>query len=175
MKTTENIKIVEANHKDLELIKGFMLHALQTDPFAFTVDHSEYEFAGKSWWEKYLQSYFWKHKGRMFLVKDGETLSGMAGLLFRQNRRGRHVASLVWMYIDSKYRGKGFSKQLLQHIIDYAQGREDLKKIVLHVNETQESALKLYKKFGFKQVGCLEEELKIEGQMVDTFVMERKL
>jgi len=55
---------------------------------------------------------------------------------------------LVSMYVEPKFRGKGFSKVLMNKLIDVAKTRLKLDKMYLWTQEQQE----LYKRFGWKSI-----------------------
>lgn len=58
---------------------------------------------------------------------------------------------LTKMAVTEQYKGKGFSKLLMQACIDFAK-QKGITKIVLLSNRLLVPAISLYKKFGFKEV-----------------------
>lgn len=54
--------------------------------------------------------------------------------------------------VKKSYRKNGIGSALLEHLISYANSK-NLKTVTLEVNEHNQPALILYKKFGFEQVG----------------------
>ena len=54
------------------------------------------------------------------------------------------------MCVAKEYQGKGFGKKLLQTTLESFKNK-NLKKACLWVGEKNERAIKLYKKFGFKE------------------------
>lgn len=62
------------------------------------------------------------------------------------------VAELNNIVIRKSCRGNGYSSILLKYLIDFAKSK-NCNKINLEVSTINNVAIKLYKKFGFKQVG----------------------
>lgn len=68
----------------------------------------------------------------------------------------------MWMILDEahitniavhpEYRGKGYGKRIVKALIDRAR-EEGIFKITLEVRKSNEAALNLYKKYGFKACG----------------------
>ena len=71
------------------------------------------------------------------------------------------------------YWGYGIGKNLLKESITWADANE-VKKITLNVLETNEKAIQLYEKFGFKKEGLLENDKVLsDGEYYNTVVMGR--
>lgn len=85
--------------------------------------------------------------GCIFLAMDGETVIGTAGL-WKENDS---AYELIKMGVDSAYRGRGIGKILLEKCIDEARKRKAAK-ILLFSNSQLQTALGLYKKYGFHDV-----------------------
>lgn len=85
--------------------------------------------------------------GCIFLAMDGEKVIGTAGL-WKENEQ---EYELVKMTVDPAYRGKGISKILLDRCLDAAR-KLAAKKIFLYSNSQLQAALKLYEKYGFRNV-----------------------
>jgi ribosomal protein S18 acetylase RimI-like enzyme len=85
--------------------------------------------------------------GCIFLAMDGERVIGTAGL-WKENDS---AFELIKMGVDSEYRGRGISKILLEKCIDEARERKAAK-IFLFSNSQLQTALGLYKKYGFHHV-----------------------
>ncbi len=62
------------------------------------------------------------------------------------------IAELNNIVIRKSCRGNGYSSILLKYLIDFAKSK-NCNKINLEVSAINNVAIKLYKKFGFKQVG----------------------
>lgn len=167
-----NIQILEAQPKDLNEIKGLMLQALQTDPKAFSSDYSDYANNSNEWWNNYLFGYLYKHNAKMLIAQNDNKLVGMIGVLYDKKKRRKHVASIVWFFVESNFRKEGIGKRLLTSMIEDIKMVPYIKKINLLVNAPQEKAISIYKSFGFKISGTLRQELLINDEFIDEHIME---
>jgi L-amino acid N-acyltransferase YncA len=85
----------------------------------------------------------------------------------------RHVADFS-IYVERGWRGKGAGRVVLTRLIELA--RElGYHKMVLSAFPTNEAGMALYEKLGFRTVGIYKEQGQLDGQWVDTIVMEKLL
>ncbi len=150
-----------------------MLDALNESPTAFSVDLNEYKFNSDDWWNSYLAGYFYSLRDRLILAFDDKRIVGMVGVIYEYKLRRKHVANIVWMYVDGNFRGNGIAKKLINELLSDID--PTIKKISLMVNATQEYAIKLYKSLGFEIVGTMKDDLLINNEYVDTLIMEKYL
>jgi GNAT superfamily N-acetyltransferase len=85
--------------------------------------------------------------GSVFLAMHGDEVVGTAGLL----KSNEEEYELIKMAVDPGYRGKGISKLLLEKCIDEARERK-AEKVILFSNSQLQTAINLYKKYGFEHV-----------------------
>jgi putative acetyltransferase len=85
--------------------------------------------------------------GCIFLALDGHDVVGTAGL-WKENEE---EYELIKMAVDPKYRGQGISKVLLEKCINEAR-KQGAEKIILYSNSQLQTAISLYKKYGFEHV-----------------------
>ena len=84
-----------------------------------------------------------------------------------------HVADFS-IYVGREARGAGVGKALLTALIDRA--RElGYHKLVLAAFPHNEAGMRLYKRFGFREVGVYQEQGFLDGRWVDVIIMERLL
>ncbi len=62
-------------------------------------------------------------------------------------------ADIVNIVVKKNYRKNGIASLLMENLIDFCK-KKGIKKINLEVNSSNDIAIKLYKHFGFLQVGC---------------------
>ena len=72
---------------------------------------------------------------------------------------------------DRSYWGRGYGKEALALLLDFAFQDLNLRKLWLRVLSTNERALKLYKAVGFEEEGVLKEDMYIRGHYDDLIVM----
>jgi putative acetyltransferase len=85
--------------------------------------------------------------GCIFLAMDGENVIGTAGL-WKENDS---AYELIKMTVAPAYKGRGISKTLLEKCLEEAKKRKAAK-IFLYSNSQLQTALSLYKKYGFHHV-----------------------
>ena len=103
---------------------------------------------------------------------DGElagvlTLSSYYGPL----KKTKHVKNLG-MGVAKGYRGTGVGSALMDYAIRWARGK-GVEKIELSVFSTNETAIRLYEKFGFEREGVARQQFLIDGRYVDEVMMGR--
>jgi L-amino acid N-acyltransferase YncA len=85
----------------------------------------------------------------------------------------RHVADFS-VYVERAWRGKGVGHRLLERLIEIA--REiGYHKMVLSTFPTNAGGVRLYERLGFSRVGLYREQGMLDGQWVDTLIMEKLL
>jgi RimJ/RimL family protein N-acetyltransferase len=89
-----------------------------------------------------------------------------------EHRAGFSHVGTVGMGLDAEYRGKGLGREMLQSVFDSA-GRVGIERVELQVYASNESAVKLYRKFGFVTEGIKSRARKIDGQYDDIIMMAR--
>lgn len=85
--------------------------------------------------------------GHIFLAMEQDKVIGTAGLW----KKNETEFELVKMAVDPAYQGRGISKLLLDRCLDEAR-RSNAEKISLFSNSRLHTALKLYEKYGFRNV-----------------------
>jgi len=83
-----------------------------------------------------------------------------------------HVGSLG-LWIRKEYRGRGIGTMLMKATIDGCRGKFEA--IELTVLATNERAMRLYSKFGFRRIGTLPKALKRAGSYFDDDLMYLEL
>ena len=85
----------------------------------------------------------------------------------------RHVADFS-VYVERAWRGKGVGHRLLERLVEIA--REiGYHKMVLSTFPTNTGGVRLYERLGFSRVGVYHEQGMLDGQWVDTLIIEKLL
>lgn len=163
----------KATFNDFENIKSLMLQALESDTFAFSVSHEEYQLNSPEWWHRYIDPFLFGFSQEMFLAKDNEKPVGMVGIIYDHIPRKKHVATMVWFYVLPEYRNMKIGSVLLNKIEERIKATPAIKKLLLFVNEPQEKAIEIYKKYGFSESGRFKNELFINSNYYDVCIMEK--
>lgn len=164
------MKITKATEKDWKEYKEIRLEALKNNPEAFGASYEDEAKRSGARWKKSLKD---KNK-TVFLVLDNNKPVAISMILFESSKRFDHIARISSVYVNPEYRGRKLSSKLMELIIKEAK-RKKIMKIQLKVVTSQESAIALYKKFGFKVVAKLNKEMKIGNKYYDEYLMEREL
>jgi L-amino acid N-acyltransferase YncA len=108
------------------------------------------------------------------VAESGATLVGWGSLnVFNARPAYRSVADFS-VYVERAWRGKGVGHRMLERLIELA--REiGYHKMVLATFPTNEGGVRLYERLGFSRVGVYHEQGMLDGQWVDTLIMEKLL
>jgi RimJ/RimL family protein N-acetyltransferase len=141
------------------------LEALKNDAIAFGSSYSE---------EIRLPSNEWKRriKNALFAVINKKPI-GMIVYIFQNKAKIRHIANIFGVYVKKDYRGKGIGGKLVESAIFSIKKNKKVIKINMTVNPRQKGAVKLYKRYGFKTIGVLKKDLKVNGRFYDELIMEK--
>lgn len=164
-RSEENVKIDRLPPDRWKEFKKLRLESLRNDPRAFLSSYEE---------EADFDENVWRNRSRdvvFALVADRPV--GMITFLRRNRKKNDHVADIFGVYVGKGYRGKGIGDKLVRKAIESLKKNKGVSKIVLSVMAEQEPAVNLYLKYGFKVVGILEDELRIDGNFYDELVMEK--
>ncbi len=103
--------------------------------------------------------------GYIFLAMDGERVIGTAGL-WKKNEK---EYELVKMTVDPVYQGQGISKILLDRCIDELL-KLKAEKIFLFSNSQLKAALKLYEKYGFRNIALTDNPMLTADVKMELFL-----
>ena len=110
----------------------------------------------------------------VIVAESGALTVGWGSLnVFNARPAYRHVADFS-VYVERAWRGKGVGHRMLERLIELA--REiGYHKMVLSTFPTNEGGVRLYERLGFSRVGVYHEQGMLDGQWVDTLIMEKLL
>ena len=104
---------------------------------------------------------------------NGEVVGWGSLNVFNPREAYRFVADFS-VYIERSWRGKGVGKVVLERLIELAR-KHGFHKMVLSAFPTNTGGMALYEKLGFRTVGIYREQGMLDGQWVDTIIMEKLL
>ncbi|HEX8844838.1 MAG TPA: GNAT family N-acetyltransferase [Pyrinomonadaceae bacterium] len=103
----------------------------------------------------------------------GDRVVGMLGVHTFPNRpRRRHVGA-IGISVHDEWQGKGVGAALMRAGLDLADNWLNLKRLELEVFTDNETAIRLYERFGFEREGTLRQHAYRDGQYVDAYMMSR--
>lgn len=104
-----------------------------------------------------------------FVALDGETVVGWCDILPETRESCSHCGRLA-MGVHPDYRSQGIGRRLLRATLEAAR-KAGLERVELHVVESNEIAIALYKLFGFEQDGYLRNARKLDGKYESKLTM----
>jgi ribosomal protein S18 acetylase RimI-like enzyme len=100
----------------------------------------------------YSTSKLIEQKVEFFVIRhDGEP-AGCAGLQFLDNKSGQGYGEIKRMYVRPPFRGLGLARLLLKELEEIAAAR-GVEILRLETGIYQAEAIRLYERYGFKQIG----------------------
>ncbi len=111
--------------------------------------------------------------GPVYYAVEAERVVGWCDIFPEENPRQSHRGSLGMGCLPG-YRGRGIGARLLEAVLKHAK-TFGLEKVELHVYTSNESAIKLYEKFGFTKEGLIRRYRKLDGIYFDCLAMGKFL
>lgn len=88
-------------------------------------------------------------KGRLFVVRAGGKVVGMANALFTiSTAEGGPVVLLEDVILSGRYRGQGLGRRLVEHVLDWARG-QGFRRVTLLTDDDNHGAQRFYECLGF--------------------------
>jgi ribosomal protein S18 acetylase RimI-like enzyme len=136
----------------VEVFKAVRLRALEDAPSAFGSTYARESTFSDSEWSARVER--WNgDTGVGFLATDLGEPCGIAGSLLDQADGSR--AELVSVWTAPTHRGRGIGGLLVEAVISWAHSR-DVHDLYLMVTQTNDAAIRLYQKLGFRLTGRTE-------------------
>ena len=102
-----------------------------------------------------------------------DSVVGMVSVhTFPDRPRRRHVGAID-IVVHGEWQGKGVGKALMSAGIELADNWLNLTRLELEVYTDNESAVRLYERFGFELEGTLRQHAFRDGRYVDSYIMAR--
>jgi RimJ/RimL family protein N-acetyltransferase len=151
---------------DAEAYRELRLEGLRNHPEAFSSSWEEESAKPLSWFIERLE-------GNIVIAGCGDTfqLLGVAALGIQQASKLQHKGVLWGMYVRPVARGTGLAAALVERMLVEARGIvEDVQLTVVTSNE---AAVRLYARYGFKEYGVERRALKVGSRYYDELLMAR--
>ena len=167
----DTLIIRNAERKDAkEILRYLKNSASQSDFLSYTPDELNISITDE---RKYIDS-FKKPNCSFFIAEIADEIVGKITLSGGKTKRTGHVAE-VSISVDKNHWGKGIGSKLIERAMDWAGKTGILSKLSLKVNSDNDSAVRLYEHFGFREEGRLINDLKVNGKYVDSIIMGKML
>ena len=132
--------------------RALMIGAYRDEKDAFTSTAGERESLPLGWWEARI-AVDGDAAELVFGAFHADRLVGAAGLNFERRTRTRHKATLFGMFVHPDFRGRGIAGALVRAVLAQARATPGIAVVQLTVTDTNESALRLYARCGFRAFG----------------------
>ena len=155
----------EDAEKHIEYIKGIL-----NEPNSF-LEMSSGEFTHTIDEEKeFLQSFKVSKNSKFIIAEENGKVIGSLNCKGSDRVKIKHN-TVLGMSVKEEYRDKGIGSKLLEYAIDWAKSTGIVKRIELHVFETNSRAIHLYKKYGFEIEGEKKRAIKINDEYINELIM----
>lgn len=155
---TPHIAIVKLGPDDIDAAKALIEEYLEWTNIDMSFQDIEEELAGFP--KKYEEP-----AGTFLVAKDRGTVVGCVGF----KKLGEGICEMKRLFVKEKYRGTGLGAALVDAIIREAEEKR-YTKMRLDTLARMRSAVRLYKKYGFREIGQY-----VENPIEDAIFMERNL
>jgi putative acetyltransferase len=103
----------------------------------------------------------------------GDRVVGMLSVHTFPERPRRHHVGVIGITVHDEWQGKGVGTALMRAGVDLADKWLNLTRLELEVYTDNESAIRLYERFGFELEGTLRQHAFRDGHYVDAYTMAR--
>ena len=166
LKNGQIIIIKEANEDDAVAIRD-LVNSVASEKYYVVPERSRED------WDEATRE-IKKRKGLIIVACANEKTVGMAHLVPGKFEKTKHVGFLG-ISILKGFRGIGIGTAMMNHIMEWAKKQKGLEKISLTVFSANETAINLYRAFGFEIEGVSKKQYKIEGKYIDETIMGKFL
>lgn len=149
---------------DAEAFRELRLEGLRNHPEAFGSSWEEESERPLAWFAERLEQ-----NTVLAGSSDDRRILGVAAFGIQQALKTRHKGFLWGMYVRSEARGTGLAAALVGRLLSEA--REVVEEIQLVVVTTNEAAIRLYTRHGFKEYGIERRALKVADRYYDELLM----
>lgn len=146
---TPAIEIVQLPVEEWQAYRALRLEALSEAPQAFGSTYLDQVDKLETFWQARLEAAARGEDSCLLFARMGERLVGMMGA-FRETA-GTDMAEIVSVYVSPSARGLGVGARLMEAILETLQ-RWGVRRARLGVNIEQTAAVRLYQRFGFREV-----------------------
>jgi RimJ/RimL family protein N-acetyltransferase len=162
--------------EDAAALHGLRLEALTANPEAFLRHVDEERERGVEGQRARLAANVASNgEATMFGAFVGDDLVGMAGLIRDADRKRRHRAVVVAVYVTPRERGRGLAGRLLDAALDRARELAGIEVVYLSTAAGNDAALALYRSRGFEAWGVEPDFLRVDGRAHDEVHLLRRV
>jgi len=167
-KSDEDLTIREANATDASALIEYMNQVIgESDFLTFGVGDFDKTIEEE---EKIINAHS-NVENKIFLVATiEEKIVGVLNVGANSKPRMRHIGEFG-ITVRKDHWGKGIGSHLIKEMLEWAKSSHIIRKINLTVQIDNETAVVLYKKFGFEIEGTIRRDFYVNGKFCDAYVM----
>jgi ribosomal protein S18 acetylase RimI-like enzyme len=144
------VQVRRVRPEEWEALRALRVRALEDSPDAFGSTALEARGRSDEDWITWARAGSSSSASAVFVAEDSGTLVGLCGAFLHEHDPS--VAQIVAMWINADYRGRKIGEKLLAAAADWSAHR-GADQLVLDVTETNEPAIRLYRRAGFSETG----------------------
>ncbi len=168
----KKITIRQLLEKDLKSPKKFQnfINSLVEEEAQIKINKKKSLGEEKEWLKEQLRK-IKEHKAVFLVAEHDNAIIGSTGIELGRGRKG-HIGNFG-IGIKKGYRGMGLGSYLMKKILNLAKKelRPKPKIIRLSVFPTNKVAIKLYKKYGFRKVATIPDQLQYKDRLISEVIM----
>jgi ribosomal protein S18 acetylase RimI-like enzyme len=165
-----NIIIRKLQPHESAIYREVRLACLKNAPDYFGSTYEEEVLHPKIFFETYIETASPDHV--IFGAFDAERLIGITGFNRMARQRASHRGEVVQVYVDPNYRGQNIGEKLLRRVLEYGFTLDGIEQIQLSVIASNQTAIRLYEKLGFKTFGVQPRYFKAGDTYMDQQFMQ---
>ena len=149
--------------------------AIRLSPAAFTTDFAQVRDRPLSAIVNHLIELEQSNGFRLGAFEPGGELVGTVRLNTRSGSKLDHGADVLFLYVQTAWRGRGIARQLMQELIVQARRIDGLRQLELAVSRDSGQAIRLYESLGFEATGVLRDQIRVDDRYHDLITMWKAL
>jgi len=177
----DNISVVRLKPNQWQTLRDLKIRSIVQDPLAFAdpiPELDKYKNRSEEEWRSILSGKM--SGGRpgesiVLFAKDGQDDVGLITAIIPQQEGNYQMATVQHTFVDENHRRKGIGEELLRTLIEQLKQRSNIGEVELDVVVTQQAAIDLYKRLGFRSVGFTKEKAKRGEKEYDRYDMKLAL
>lgn len=124
--------------------------------------------------ETYLKALDEDNISIMIVVTESNKIIAQGSIVSDKRKRLSHN-SILGISVRKDYWSDGIGSIIMEELINFVKQCEATKTVTLSVNVENINAIKLYKKFGFDEIGIHKNKFNINGKFYDEMIMDLHL
>jgi ribosomal protein S18 acetylase RimI-like enzyme len=146
------VEVRRVTSDEWEALCDVRLRALADAPDAFGTTHAEAVSRADDWWRDWATKSAHSDTQAMVLAWDGDDAVGSAGTFATDDGAWQVIS----MWVEPGARGNGVGRALLEAVVAWAREHDANRPIRLSVTDGNDSARRLYERYGFADTGVTE-------------------